>query len=397
MRRALAVLTVLCLAFPAWAQLSNLGGEWKARITLLPSLDLGTSLTLKADIAGFTVTSTSEFAPTWGWIWQEFVAKGALGPIGIEGTVLFGPVIPDFLYAQLIYALELGGIEFNIYTAMLGAAVGGYFPPGPVGGAVIEFKAPLGATGLKAQLGFGASLPPSGFTIWHVSGSSKTYATSPFPGGLAFSSLLLNIEALPLCCGINLDVEFSFLKSGFDYIAFTLKDALALCCGVTVDVGVKFTTTAKTVTVTPKFAGFAEACFEVYADVVGTGMYVWQGIRVDGFKINCTLGDCNYLELVTFLSPDKAPDYDYVDVFDPDCGEFEYIGLGFCGAGCCGGKYFVDLRIFFGNLGGLFDLTRLVYTVQIPVMANFAFDLTGSIAAASCATTSLAIGWTFTF
>jgi len=135
----------------------------------------------------------------------------------------------------------------------------------------------------------------------------------------------------------------------------------------------------------------------VYGDVVGSGLYLWEGIRVDGFKIQCTLAECNYIEFVTFLSPEYAEDYGYEDLFSSQCGEFEYIGLGFCGAGCCGGMYYVDLRIFSGTNGGLFDLTRLLATMKIPVMANFTFDVELAIAVAQCATTTLAVGWTFTF
>ncbi|MBC7084643.1 MAG: hypothetical protein H5T95_14375, partial [Firmicutes bacterium] len=82
--------------------------------------------------------------------------------------------------------------------------------------------------------------------------------------------------------------------------------------------------------------------------------------------------------------------------------------LGFCGAGCCGGKYDVALRIFYGTGGGLFDITRLVFSANIPLMTNFTLTLSGTMWAIplddpegvrTCNTTgsSLCIGWTFTF
>jgi len=79
------------------------------------------------------------------------------------------------------------------------------------------------------------------------------------------------------------------------------------------------------------------------------------------------------------------------------CGEFELYKLTFCGPACCGGSYNVGLRIFFGSNGGIFDITRLVYSVSIPVFSGFTLDFSGTIAAASCATTSICFGWTFTF
>jgi hypothetical protein len=71
--------------------------------------------------------------------------------------------------------------------------------------------------------------------------------------------------------------------------------------------------------------------------------------------------------------------------------------MGFCGAGCCGGKYTVDLSIYFGSNGGIFDITRLVYSVKIPIMSNFTLNISGTAAAATCATNSFCLGWTFTF
>lgn len=391
MRRVWVAVAVAALALPAFGQLS---GSWKSLLCVLPTPSLGTNeLALNLGWNGWTFTSTTEFSGTWGWIWQEFGVKGQLGAFGVDGTVLFGPAIPDFLYAQIIYSLDFGGIEFNAYTAMIGASLGG-----PVGGSVLQFVLPLGETKVTGELGFGATLPPSGFTIWHVSGSSKTYPTSPYPGGFAFTYALIEVESLPLCCGITFDLTYSFTKAGFDYLLLAMEGVGPICCGITFDLEVKFTTTAKTVSVTPKFGGFAEACFEVYADVISGGNLILGGIRVDGFKVSCTLGDCTSVTFVTFLSPERAEDYGYEEVLLPECGEFEWVELTFCGSGCCGGKYTLSLKALFGRLGGLFDLTRVVGSASIPLMANFNVLLEVKIPAAPCAgSTSLCLGWNFTF
>lgn len=385
---------LVALAMVALPGLGQLSGEWSTTISLLPAPALkSTSLTLAYTFNSWTVTSSSDFTGMGGWVWQEFSTLGAFGPLELDGTLLFGPVIPAFLYAQIITKVTLAGLDIGLYTAMLGEAVGGtYFPPGPTGGAAVKVTVPLGDVAkLTASTGFGASVPEDGFTIHHVSGLTKTYATSPYPGGLAFTYALLAVEGLPLCCGITFDLEFSFLKSGFDYIEFLVKDAFAICCGISFDLGVKFTTTAKTLRVTPKFAGFGEACFEVYGNVVGSGMYLWEGIRVDGFKIQCTLAECNYVEFLTALDPEAIEEILDEDIFEGD--EFEYVKLGFCGAGCCGGQYTVDIAIYFQPSGSLFGISRLGADMTIPIMANF----TGEVGFDVGTDVALDVGWTFTF
>ena len=165
-----------------------------------------------------------------------------------------------------------------------------------------------------------------------------------------------------------------------------------ICCGISFDIAVTFTTDAKTISLTPKLASIGEACFELYADLVSEGgenadLYL-NAIRVDGWKIRCEIADCNYVEYVSFLSPDKAEDYGYTDFEE---GEFEYMKLGFCGPGCCGGEYTVDIAVYFGSGGTLFDITRIGAEMSIPLMSNFMLNVKFA------SDNNLDIGWTFTF
>jgi len=216
--------------------------------------------------------------------------------------------------------------------------------------------------------------------------------------GIQFKEATISLSDLSLCCGISYDAELAFNKcKGFDYLKFSVNDVFPICCGISFDMSVKFTTDAKTISLTPKFASIGEACFELYADLESDGgenadLYL-NAIRVDGWKIRCELAECNYLELVSFLSPDKAEDYGYEDVFED--GEFEYAKLGFCGPGCCGGNYSVDLSVFFDDGGGLFGISRLGADMTIPVMSNFTVN--SSFAVKTAGGTTLDVGWTFTF
>jgi len=212
--------------------------------------------------------------------------------------------------------------------------------------------------------------------------------------GIQFKEATLTLSGISLCCGVTYDAELAFNKcEGFDYLKFSVNDVFPICCGISFDIAVKFTTDAKTISLTPKFASIGEVCFELYADLESEGgenadLYL-NAIRVDGWKIRCELAECNYLELVSFLSPDKADDYGYKGVFED--GEFEYAKLGFCGPGCCGGEYSVDIAVYFGSGGTLFDITRIGAEMSIPLMSNFTLDVEFS------SDNNLDIGWTFTF
>ena len=211
--------------------------------------------------------------------------------------------------------------------------------------------------------------------------------------GIQFEEATLTMSGISLCCGVTYDAELAFNKcEGFEYLKFSINDVFPICCGISFDIAVTFTTDAKTISLTPKLASIGEACFELYADLVSEGgenadLYL-NAIRVDGWKIRCEIADCNYVEYVSFLSPDKAPDYGYSDFEE---GEFEYMKLGFCGPGCCGGEYTVDIAVYFGSGGTLFDITRIGAEMSIPLMSNFMLNVKFA------SDNNLDIGWTFTF
>lgn len=383
----------MLLAFPGLAQLS---GEWSAELSLLPSppnLD-SSSFSLTYGTSAWEFTSITDFKSPWGGIWQEFDGTSSLGPASLKGSVLFGPQLPDFLYAELIANTALGEAELGLYTAILGSAVGGYIGGfGPSAGAALKLVSSfVNGAELTLSLGFGATLPPDGFTIYHVSGAEKTFVTDPRPGGFRLTQLMVSLSGLGFCCGITCDVEFSFLKeTGFDYLKLTLHDLFPLCCGISFEASVTFTTTGKSISVGPKLAGFGEGCIEVYGDVERTGgdgrSLSLAGIRIDGWKIRCDFSSCQWLELVSFLSPEHAADYGY-DVFEGD--EFEYVKLHFCGPACCGGKWELSSTVFFGG-GTLFNISRFVIESSLPLMDSLTvgFKLGGQ--------DKLAINWTFQF
>ena len=213
--------------------------------------------------------------------------------------------------------------------------------------------------------------------------------------GIQFKEATLTMSGISLCCGVTYDAELAFNKcEGFEYLKFSINDVFPICCGISFDIAVTFTTDAKTISLTPKLASIGEACFELYADLVSEGgenadLYL-NAIRVDGWKIRCEIADCNYVEYVSFLSPDKAEDYGYEDVFEE--GEFEYMKLGFCGPGCCGGTWTVDISVYFDNGDGLFGISRVKVNASVPAMENLTFKLGTELPK-----NMFSFGWSFKF
>jgi len=370
-----------------------LSGSWSAKVTLLPppiGLD-SMELTLKGKLWDWTVGGTAEFFGTDGWVWQTFTAQGALGPINSEWTFLFGPLAPAFLYAYGKYSLLLSGMDLVVHTAMVGPNGPYVFTGGPSGGTVLEAGLKLDSIKLAAEIGLGARKQDFTLIYSGVGTYTKVFPIDPFPGGLEFRYLKLSAENVPFCCGIALDLGFSFVKEGgFESFTAALK-GIPLCCGISLDAEVTFTTTAKTVSVTPKWAGI-EGCFTVYGDALLVNN-AWSGIELYGFKIRCDLGDCTYAEFLTAFNVSKIEEILEEDIFQG--AEFEYAKLGFCGPGCCGGKWTLGIGLYFKPSGALFGLSRVLMDAQVPLFANLTVNL--GLSAVVGGQAGLTVGWTFTF
>jgi len=366
MKRALAVCTVLAvLGFSAFG-IGTFSGKWEATIELLPPASL-TQNTLTLNYYDFGMTFTGILSLLGGTS-DTFTAKvsGAFGPFTIAGQMNFDFDAAKYLDSKLTSSMDFAGLGLGLEVIHYGPDKGSIAGCG---------------TNTEGQLKYTLTAKVDPITAKIVFLDCCT--------GTEFDSLKVTLTGLSLCCGISLNSTFSFTKLGFDYVEFTGIN-IPLCCGVSLTAGVKFKTDAKTVTTGFKFAGFGDACFTVYADAITDGS-AWLGIEVYGWKIKCSLGDCNYIEFLTAIDVDYVKAIEAVEgnIFEGD--EFEYIKLGFCGAGCCGGKYTVDLAVYFDNGGGLFGISRLGANMSIPIMSN----LTVKVIFAT--PNSLSVGWVFTF
>ena len=354
MKRALAILAAVSLF--GIAGMAQFSGTWETCLSILPApiaLDY-TTLTITYDMAGWAITSITGF--TGGFTQQDFSVSGTLGALSITGGMNFDPTGPAYESSWVEAVLDFAGVNFDLLISHT------------IQTPDYDYCDPTADAEMVYSLGITADPVSAGLTFVDCC------------TGIYFHDLWVSFSGLSLCCGVTYDFYFSFNKvDGFDYVKFSLNDVFPICCGISFDIAVTFTVDGKTVSITPKFAGFGEACFQLYADLVQTGgknadLFLDQ-IRIDGWRLYCELADCNWLEIVTFISPDKAPDYGYKGVFQAN--EFEYIKLHFCGPTCCGGTYEVGLAVYFTEAPDhLFGISRIAADMIWPIADNFEISVT---------------------
>jgi len=367
MKRALAILAVCSLfGFVGFGQLS---GTWEGEILLIgtgaPSLT-STTLTLNYMFNGWTLTSISGFDST-GFVSQEFEASGAFGPLTVSGDMVFDPGVPAYVSTDLDASLEFGGVTFDLGISH-----------GMPGSDLYNDYCQTGSAAMLYTIGLEVS--PVAVEVNFLDCCE----------GIEFYDATLTLSDLSICCGIAYDLEVYFTKEvGFEYALITIDPLVSLCCGISFGVEIKYGVDYKSVTPIFTWEGVT-GCVTLWGDLqekdepeVGI-----EGLEFYAFKIYCELAECNYVEFVTAFDPEWYND-NVEDVFEE--AEFEYIELGFCGPGCCGGQWSSTFAAYFQESGGLFGITRFTGEVTVPVMSNFSFTVSFA------STPELSVGWTFTF
>jgi len=316
----------------------------------MPSLTFKTTLTLNYEVAGWTFTSISKFDNS-GFTDQCFKAKGTFGAAEVSAYIDFDPSVPAYKESWLKASLDFAGVSFTSKVSHKSGEM--------------DYNFTAEADPLKVIL------------------NMVDYCT-----GIQFKDLKITLSDISLCCGVTYDTELYFTKeNGFEYLKFSANDLFDLCCGISFSASIKYGVNYKSVSITPKWAGI-ENCITVYGDVK------WEdntlaGWELKAWKIYCEFAECNKLTLVTALDPawynDKVE-----DVFEDD--EFEYIKASFCGAGCCGGNWSLDIQAFFQAEGSLFGFTRAKISAVVPVMSNLDVKI-----GAGFPTADFSFGWTFKF
>lgn len=395
MKRALAICAAIGL-FSVGAFGLTLSGSWTGEINLLPTLGfVETELKVSYVIDPFTITSTSKFTPA-GYVTQSFGFSGILAFVDIAGNMVFDPTAPAYRSTTLSAKADLFGLDigftFNHWAA-------GYVPMlTPAGAAYV-------GTWCSAFDDYEHQTNSVIMYTWNV-GFDPFSARVRFldcSWGALFHDVFISFKGLPLCCGIYWDFDMTFTKAGFVNARFLLPRLVQTPVGW-LSVTITYTPTSKSVAASfvPKPVPGIEFC----------GNFYWESADVFGFTIMCDLLDCNYAMFTTYYGKgDYTTDVydDMVDEYgfqsytinDLTGYEFERIALGFCGPGCCGPDWTVDLMIYFWDPAEgmdltLFGLSRIAGEFYIPLMENFAVT---SFFGHSIVTgdTELGFGWELTF
>lgn len=409
MTKRLAILLVCAavVGLPSFAQFS---GQWEASLLILPSppgIMLETSvLSLAYGVAvGWQLTSTSTFG-TLGLTAQAFGVIGQFGPLAMTGGLDFNPqdtstvtvtyppgcapqtesvtlAAPAYKSAWFKTTLTFFGAELAL-TLNHWAYPYSKDPADPEG--IEEFAWPCCPPQTQAYtlVGF----------VAHAAPATLTSRFADCGNGITFKDVTLTLSEASLCCGITHDLRVYFTRLGFQYLSFTLD--LPLCCGISLEASVTYTVAEKTFGLKPKWSGGGQVRFEVYGDVLWDDvMMTIEGLAIYGYRLRCEFSACSYVEFLTALDVSKVEQIlDDEDLLHGN--EFQYVRLGFCGPGCCGGHYTIGVAVYFQPSGTLFGFTRIGVDVAVPLLANLILTTSFGVTATGDPS-SLSVGWIMTF
>jgi hypothetical protein len=354
------------LGFTGLAQFS---GSWSTTLTILPApLAVKSSvLTLTYTMASFDITSTSTFDSS-SFKEQKFEISGTLGAFTIAGDIVFNPATPKYKNSSLSVDLDFAGVALGL----------------DITHEILAAPSTYGCQTDSQQMVYDLSA---------VADPVSVYITFvDCCEGIFFYDLLVEVDDISLCCGIAYDFDLYFTKkNGFEYVKFAITDLFSLCCGISFDFGVEFGVDYKKVSLTPKI-DWAGECLSLGLEVGFKDSKLTE-IAIDYLGITCEYGDCLTLSFGTEFIDGTAP-----TAWGLESDEYEYAKLSFCGPGCCGGEYTVDVSLYWQNTDTktLFGLSRVVGSFAVPVMSNLTFDIDMEFDLLATAW-SLDIGWTFSF
>ena len=363
MRRGIITLLLVGLAGLTLSA-GPFAGHWETLFSVDP--DGGTfvdgfqsMLTIDYTMSTFITTSYSEFQE-FGFLWQEFSAAGSAGAIDLQGNILFGPLTAEFLYAQFIAEISLGGAELGYYYAMLGEAVLG----GPADGFAFRLAGSIGSMDFVSITELGARIADDdfdGITIVHTrSGFSRSYITDPVVPGQGFTGQKVTIGGLSLGCVEGIEATFYITCGGFDYVLFELDGIVTGLNWLSFDMDLRFEVQTKTITMTPALIVGEVLCLKPYfALVPGLPSISIDGIVLGGVELiyrsnGVTLRDVTVLDAGRYVITTPEFGSQLVSIEDAIASGYAYyvdywelLSLEVDGEACCGGRYSLLINSYF--------------------------------------------------
>lgn len=427
MKRALVFACLgFLVAFTAFAQFS---GSWDVTITLLPKMDLSSTLTIEYTCPGWTFASISDFNANDGFASQKFTLNGALGPLTLASEMVFlpnpvwgyiyeatqtpsgcpvydqvtvlryGPVMD---YSKTTLSLSFAGLTAELLMFQRGFTHEAlevwrlfYYPDQTPAPWYLICYDPGKCLGTGFRVKIGAEYCGAELTSYTYFGMTETWRFfDPVTGcpqltprgifnitcdGCCFCGFeeIVTLKGLPVCCGITLNAALKIDCYGFSSL-FLYTTGVPFFNGITLSPWVRFT-------IDEKEFGFCGTLGKQPGCITITPVLVWsevkshndipnflEGIAIKEISLTCEISDCTKFSASAILYDLQKNAYykiddpnqwvavvqlpvpwDYLDwkVCLPEASYFawEKWAISFCGAGCCGGKWTVDVTTYFGK------------------------------------------------
>jgi len=387
MTRRIFIATMLSVALTGLALVRGAPFDvtWDVRLSLDPDggtfVDAFQSIVeVDYTLSGFTGTSRSEFQE-FGFLWQELSAVGKLGAFDVRADILFGPSTGDYLYAQLIGEMAIGGAEIGVYYAQLSDAILG----GAADGFAFRLAGSVGGLDIVSITELGARIADDdfdGIEIVHTaSGFSRSYATDPVVPGQGFTGQKVTVGGLSVGCVDDVETTLYVTCAGFDELSFALSGIDSGLSWLAYDLEVAFAVQTKTVTVTPRLLVAEVLCLTpMFGIMPASATFSLDGIVLGGFDLTYSWNGVT-LRDVTVLDPGRyvitTPAYgsaleSLADAIDGGHAYYadywELLSLLIDGEACCGGRYALRIDTYFEQgAGGIFGwgMTEVEGTVGI--------------------------------
>lgn len=368
----------LVARFESTLFLSGVSGLWIGKFDVLPSFTTGSSrldVNLRLNIGGspLTLGLSSGFTSS-EWRSLSFRGRGGLLGISFSFGMVMDPAAAAYKSAHFGLVGAIGMLRWHLRVRH---SLRGGIPPGP-------------------HLLYTLSM--------HLHTFSIVSTLEDGGGGLEFKNLLIRARSLPWieeAFGIHAQGAISFTRSdGFAHAEIQLRNImLPFSGGLALDARVKYTTTAKEFSLSPRWLGFGLIeNITLYGDAIwGENNLSFEGFEFYGFKLRCCLAcaacpgariSAPFVEIMVATVPARVP-----GGFRGE--EFAYWKFGICGPACCGNYYTLETAVYFSPTGGLFGISRAVMMMDIPLSTGFSIQI--EFQAGILGDVELELGWRLTF
>jgi hypothetical protein len=240
-----------------------------------------------------TWASLSHVESTVGFLWQEFGIRGRLGGANVAASVLLGPSTSDFLFAQGLAALQVGGLDAEVHCALLGSAVLG----GPSRGFAVRAVGQVGGLEVVSTTEMGARIADDDFdgmdVVHRATGLSRHYETDPTAPGRGLTGEKLTVDGWSLG-GVGGRATVYVTRAGVEFLAVTLEDVASGPARSGLDLEARYDVDGDSLSLTPHAALGGqlltfEPRFVVGGDSLGLVGFVlsarWDGVTIRDVRV----------------------------------------------------------------------------------------------------------------